>query len=339
MKFYTNNKLKKTKKWIITGSVLGVIALFLLTINLIPPVKVMEDNPFLVEEGELPMLCAHRGGKVSNPENTLKAYKNSLRDYDIDIMETDLWLTKDNHLVLNHDSTINRTSDVEEFTGSKEDYLISDHTLDELKNFNFGYNFNINGEYPYRDLVTFDQENRKEVIEENDLSIITIEDLLGTFYEDNKDLLFIVEIKDSGERGFLAADILENILRENFPDYLNRIVIGTFHTEVENYLKTEHPSLLRGASTGAVIKYCVMNWTATNLFNYDNYVCLQLPTSQMGIDLTWDYHISEAHQKNIAVQYWTINDEATMRTLIEKGCDAIMTDDPALLKSVLDSYK
>ena len=101
MKFYTNNKLKKTKKWIITGSVLGVIALFLLTINLIPPVKVMEDNPFLVEEGELPMLCAHRGGKISNPENTLKAYKNSLRDYDIDIMETDLWLTKDNHLVLN----------------------------------------------------------------------------------------------------------------------------------------------------------------------------------------------------------------------------------------------
>ena len=60
---------------------------------------------------------------------------------------------------------------------------------------------------------------------------------------------------------------------------------------------------------------------------------------QMGIDLTWDYHISEAHQKNIAVQYRTINDEATMRTLIEKGCDAIMTDDPALLKSVLDSYK
>ena len=41
----------------------------------------------------------------------------------------------------------------------------------------------------------------------------------------------------------------------------------------------------------------------------------------------------------MAVQYWTINDEETMRELIDKGCDAIMTDDPKLLKSVLDSYR
>jgi glycerophosphoryl diester phosphodiesterase len=41
----------------------------------------------------------------------------------------------------------------------------------------------------------------------------------------------------------------------------------------------------------------------------------------------------------MAVQYWTINDETEMRKLIEKKCDAIMTDDPDLLRQVLNSYK
>ena len=41
----------------------------------------------------------------------------------------------------------------------------------------------------------------------------------------------------------------------------------------------------------------------------------------------------------MAVQYWTINDEAEMRHLIDLGCDAIMTDNPKLLREVLNSYK
>ena len=39
------------------------------------------------------------------------------------------------------------------------------------------------------------------------------------------------------------------------------------------------------------------------------------------------------------MQYWTINDADEMRELIELGCDCIMTDNPELLKSVLDEYR
>ena len=49
--------------------------------------------------------------------------------------------------------------------------------------------------------------------------------------------------------------------------------------------------------------------------------------------------IDRAHRRNIAVQYWTINDADEMRELIELGCDCIMTDNPELLKSVLEEYK
>ena len=49
--------------------------------------------------------------------------------------------------------------------------------------------------------------------------------------------------------------------------------------------------------------------------------------------------IKRAHRRNIAVQYWTINDADEMRELIELGCDCIMTDNPELLKRVLEEYK
>ena len=39
------------------------------------------------------------------------------------------------------------------------------------------------------------------------------------------------------------------------------------------------------------------------------------------------------------MQYWTINDADDMRFLIERDVDAIMTDDPKLLKQVLSEYK
>ena len=48
--------------------------------------------------------------------------------------------------------------------------------------------------------------------------------------------------------------------------------------------------------------------------------------------------IDRAHRRNVAVQYWTINDEAEMVQLIELGCDCIMTDNPKLLNEVLGKY-
>ena len=334
-------KMKKSiKAIIITSSILGFIFIFLLTINLIPPKRVLDFNPF-ISTSSLPMICAHRGGSISNPENTLKAYKESVYEINVDILETDLYMSKDNELVLHHDPSINRTSDVEIYTNNKEKYYIKDHTLEELSFFNYGYNFldQNNNTYPYKDLVSFNDPKRKEIIKENDLSILTFDELLSTFYETNPDMLYIVEIKDEGERGFKAADKINELLTNKYPSYLNRVIIGTFHPEVENYLSTNYSSLLRGASTSGAAKFVITTMLGINLFNTDDLAAMMFPPSMYGIDLTWEYYIKEAHERNMAVQYWTINDEKTMKELINKKCDAIMTDEPWLLKEVLDSYK
>ena len=71
------------------------------------------------------LVVAHRGNWRSNaPENSLAAIEESIK-MKIDIVELDVWKTKDGHLVLMHDDTVDRT------TNGKG--RISDLTLAEIK--------------------------------------------------------------------------------------------------------------------------------------------------------------------------------------------------------------
>ena len=335
--------MKFHKLFKILGVVLATIAVFFLVINLIPPAKNVENNPFIVEEGSLPMVAAHRGGTDNNPENTMLAFREAVNTIGIDIIESDLYLTKDGYLVYNHDGYIDRTcnvngdiskDEVEELCEVEENrHYIKDMTLSELEQYNFGYYFeDEQGERIYKDVQN---------IEESGLQIATVEKLFEEFYESNPDLLFIVEIKDEGDVGFEACRILNDTL-EHYPEYKDQIVVGTFHDEIEQELKTNYPDLMRGAPTGTAAKFIVTQLLKVNIFDKSDFACLQIPTSYdvgVEIDLDKKTFINRAHKRNIAVQYWTINDADEMRELIELGCDCIMTDNPVLLKQVLEEYK
>ncbi len=321
---------------IILLSFVILITAFFAIINIIPPKKDIKDNPFISKTG-LPMICAHRGGKALNPENTMKAYKACVNEYNVDILETDLWLTKDEKLVLMNDKTIKRTSDAEVILGTSENLEVDNFTLDELRNFNFGYNFKQGLIYPYRDIVSFDDPNRKEIIKDNDLSIVTFDEFLGEFYDSHKDLLFVVEVKNGKEDGFRACEIINETLN-NYPEYKGRIVISTFHDEIESHLKENYPDLLRGASMDVATNFVITTLLGVNLFDSNKFACLQIPLTAKKIDLTNKRIINRAHRRNISVQYWTINNEDEMRLLIERKCDAIMTDNPLLLSQILSEY-
>ncbi|MCH8294735.1 glycerophosphodiester phosphodiesterase, partial [Candidatus Poribacteria bacterium] len=53
---------------------------------------------------------AHRGASGNYPENTLLAFRKAL-EIGVDEIELDLYFTKDEQLVIMHDSTVNRTTD------------------------------------------------------------------------------------------------------------------------------------------------------------------------------------------------------------------------------------
>lgn len=335
--------MKKHKGLKITAIVLAAIMLFILIINVIPPAKNVEDNPFVVGEGKLPLIAAHRGGAINNPENTMLAFREAVKTIGVDIIESDLYLTSDGYLVYNHDDYIDETcnvngdiplSEVKELCKDEgKRHYIKDMTLAELEQYNFGYYFeDKTGERIYRDV---------EDIAGAGLQIATVDKLFSEFYSSHPELLFIVEIKNEGELGFEACKKLNDTL-DAFPAYKNRIVVGTFHDEIEAELKEKYPSLLRGASTGVAAKFILTQFLRVNIFDNGDFACLQIPMSyDLGIELKLDSKtiIDRAHRRNIAVQYWTINDADEMRRLIELGCDCIMTDDPALLQSVLDEYR
>ena len=67
---------------------------------------------------------AHRGASGNYPENTLIAFQKAL-EIGVDEIELDLYLTKDDHLIVMHDSTVDRTTNG---TGA-----IAELTLDEIK--------------------------------------------------------------------------------------------------------------------------------------------------------------------------------------------------------------
>ncbi|MFD2584239.1 glycerophosphodiester phosphodiesterase family protein [Pedobacter vanadiisoli] len=77
-------------------------------------------------KGKTVLVTAHRGDWRNTPENSIQALKNCIA-MGVDIMELDLKKTKDGHLVIMHDQTIDRTT-----TGKGN---VSDYNLAELKAF------------------------------------------------------------------------------------------------------------------------------------------------------------------------------------------------------------
>ena len=86
------------------------------------------------------------------------------------------------------------------------------------------------------------------------------------------------------------------------------------------------------------VKNALFNTPKPEQYEFD---CLQIPVKYalngQTVNLIDEKLINAAHENNISVQYWTINDKATMEKLIALKCDAIMTDDPYLLRTVLNN--
>jgi len=74
-------------------------------------------------------ICAHRGAMDTHPENTLAAFREAVR-LGSHMIEIDVRMTKDNHLVILHDETVDRT------TNGKG--KISELTIDEVKHLDAG---------------------------------------------------------------------------------------------------------------------------------------------------------------------------------------------------------
>lgn len=133
-----------------------------------------------------PKIIGHRGIPHIAPENTIVSFKKALES-GADGLETDVQMTKDGHIILCHDETLNRT------TNGKG--LLKDYTLKELKNLSAG--------------AYFSEEFKEE-------KIPTLEEFFELVWD--KNILINIEIKS----GIVIYDGIE----EKLISMINKLNIG-----------------------------------------------------------------------------------------------------------------
>jgi glycerophosphoryl diester phosphodiesterase len=110
-------------------------------------------------------LIAHRGASAYAPEHTLDAYRLAI-EQGADYVEPDLCLTKDHVLVVSHDPTLERTTNVEELFPARfttvtvagkpaKRWFIEDFTLAEIKQLDNGAWFD--AKFAGRQVLTFEE--------------------------------------------------------------------------------------------------------------------------------------------------------------------------------------
>jgi len=294
------------------------------------------DNQYITfDDANGLYLSAHRAGGDLAPEETKSAFRLCMEatDYKVDVLEFDLHLTKDNHLVLLHDHELGRTSNGEAlfFKGVK----VCDLTLAELKTVNFGYNFKDpkTGEYIYRSDLTPEQ------IANYEIGIFTLEEILTYVEEEARpdhSMHYVIEIKDKGERGKKSMDILYESMRAH--GILDRTIVGTFNGDITKYIDQEYKGkVTRSAGILEVVNfYYAFLWGRKLNVDKLGFRVLQIPVGLNGFfDFSTQAFVDYAHAHGIAVQYWTINDEATVKKLQANGADCVMTDNPAMASAAL----
>ncbi|MBE6781258.1 MAG: glycerophosphodiester phosphodiesterase [Ruminococcaceae bacterium] len=304
------------------------------------------ENPMRTTE-KLPILIAHGGGNKEFPDNTLEAFYNA---YSVDkkvMMETDVSITKDGVIILSHDTTLDRKTNV---TGAIADWNYADLMAQKV---DFGYtnptdeNETLCGEREH-----FKDENGNEKYptdvtypegitarDEKVFLATTLEELILSFPENRIN----VEIKQPGELGIKAIKEVLRLLEKH--NAFDRVVLASFHEELyDEYVRLQKSgevpeNFMYSPSYDATTAFVVMQILKVDLFFGDGLCVFQVPMEEKGVNLANKSFVKTAHRHNIAVHFWTINDPKEMKHLISIGADGIMTDYPHRLKEVYEAYK
>ncbi len=274
----------------------------------VPEQDLLPENPYIIEDGARPWVIAHGGAKKLWPENSMLAFEGSVQ-LGVDVLEIDMTITKDDILVCHHDNAIDRMSDGEGELG--------EYSYEELLVFNFGEGFeDLEGSYPYL---------------EDTVRICKLEDVFGRY----PDLYYTVEIKDKGEQGRKAGELLKEMVEKYQLE--DRIIVACFDDEtLTAFTGLEENMIPVSASQKEATRFVITAKSLTGIFYAPEAVALQLPMDQYGIKLTRKHVINSAHRHNMAIHYWTIDDKEDMRTLIENGADGLMTDRPDIMIELLE---
>ncbi|MDT0306706.1 glycerophosphodiester phosphodiesterase family protein [Streptomyces sp. DSM 44917] len=257
--------------------------------------------------GEEPLIVAHRGASGYAPENTLAA-ADAAAGLGAVWVETDVQRTADGELVLVHDTTLDRTTDVEELFPDRAPWDVADFAAAEIARLDAG--------------SWFGEEFAGE-------GVPTLAEFAGRLAANGQRLL--LEIKSPELYPGIEEDILEVLgeegwLAERHPG--ERLVVQSFDADS---VRTVH-ELAPRVETGFIGTPAVADVPA--------YAAFADQINPRHRDLTADYvealqAVDGPHGDPVEVHAWTINDEATAQRVAGLGVDGIITNVPDVVALAL----
>jgi len=250
---------------------------------------------------------AHRGARLLAPENTFEAAQIA-HESGAEMWELDVQYSSDNKLIVIHDETLERTTDIHlhpEYN-SRHPWHVCHFSSHELKKLNFGYAFN-------KSSLTNAPRQYDAPFLDNAIQL-----------SKNLGIEMNIEIKDiSGLPGHKTiAKHVYNTVHSN--DYLPHVLFSSFHTDYLFQIRKMDPT----ARIAVLVDH------------YDNAIFQLLASiNAQAYHPHWSIinqsTIDQLHQKKIQVNVWTVNNKNDMLKFIQMGVDGIITDDPARLSSII----
>ncbi|MCI5045020.1 MAG: glycerophosphodiester phosphodiesterase [Aquisalinus sp.] len=240
-------------------------------------------------------IIAHGAGQGVQPPNTLPALATAA-SMGADILEVDVQRTQDGILVLLHDDTIDRTTNM---SG-----VIAEMTWAEVS-------------IARADTVTEEALN-------GDIGIPRVDVALSR----HRDARWLIEVKPGPEKLRAALELCKEIRRQNMTD---KVMVAAFDHSTLMVFRNDCPEVATSMSATEVRNFVIAARLGLSRFVPTPAFAMQIPREQSGLNLVHPRVLNAAQTRNIRVHVWTINDPAEMQDLLTLGVDGIITDYVAVL--------
>ncbi|MFG2952737.1 glycerophosphodiester phosphodiesterase [Streptomyces sp. NPDC048291] len=253
-----------------------------------------------------PTVLAHRGASAYAPENTLAAIDKAA-SLGFTWVENDVQRTKDGRLVVIHDDSLARTTDVEQVFPGRAPWKVKDFTAAEIARLDAGGWFSPS--YRGTRVPTLAQYMRR----------------IGHNHEK-----LLLEIKNPELYPGIERQTLELLGDEGWLDrpHLDRLVVQSFSADSLRIVHGLRPALTTGylgtPSTGSLQQYA-------------GFVDLINPSvDSISAGYVRKVHSVEGpHGGSLRVFTWTVNDAVTTWKAVGYGVDGIITNKPDVVRAAL----
>jgi glycerophosphoryl diester phosphodiesterase len=313
----------------VTASLLAALALALA----LPAAAGAADNPWLSMRV---LNIAHQGGEDEFPSNTLYAFHKAA-DAGADMLELDVGVTRDDKVVVLHDTSVDRT------TNGRG--LVSRKTLKQIERLDGAYWFSGGKDayshdkrtsaYRFRGIATGDRKPPRGFTA-NDFRVPILTEVLDEFPR----IPINVEIKGRTRNEAVSeylrnARVLARLLRRSHhPD----LIVVSFKQQAVDLFHRLAPAIDTAPGVDGAAAFLLGGTPLP-----PGSVAMQMPiTYELGdqtLQITSPENVAKAHDTGYAWQTWMSGNAedapATWRTLIGECVDGIMTSRPVALERLL----